>query len=145
MTPNPLKTVWEIAEQTMENAQYVMMLDKNIEKIAKNIKNTSFEPIGMPDVPLGEDINSGLILYELHAAAVNYCYWYGKHDVRPNNAGATKMYQLLDEAYKEAVKIIKQQRKKLDAVAKALLEKETLDREAFEKIVGKKKEKSIDK
>ena len=35
-------------------------------------------------------------------------------------------------------KLIKEKRKLLDKVSKALLEKETLDRDQFEKIVGKK-------
>ncbi|MCX7956173.1 MAG: ATP-dependent zinc metalloprotease FtsH [Patescibacteria group bacterium] len=46
--------------------------------------------------------------------------------------------KILDEAYKKAVKIIKEKRKLLDQVAQALLEKESLDEEEFEKIVGKK-------
>ncbi len=46
--------------------------------------------------------------------------------------------KIVDSAYKEAVVLVKKNRKKLDAVADALIEKETLDREEFEKIVGKK-------
>lgn len=46
---------------------------------------------------------------------------------------------IMDKTYKEAVAIIKKERRTLDAVSKALLDKETLDRDAFEKIVGKKK------
>ena len=41
--------------------------------------------------------------------------------------------------YKAAQIILRKQRTKLDKVAKALLEKETLDTEEFEKIAGKKK------
>ena len=46
--------------------------------------------------------------------------------------------KFLDEGYKAAVKLIKEKRKLLDKVSSALLEKETLDRDDFEKIVGKK-------
>jgi len=46
--------------------------------------------------------------------------------------------KIIDTAYKEAVALIKKYKKDLDKVAKALLEKETLDRDEFEKIVGKK-------
>jgi cell division protease FtsH len=49
---------------------------------------------------------------------------------------ATK--KILDEGYKAAVKLIKEKRKLLDRVSSALLEKETLDRDDFEKIVGTK-------
>lgn len=46
--------------------------------------------------------------------------------------------KFLDDGYKHAVKIIKEKRKLLDKVSQALMEKETLDRDDFEKIVGKK-------
>lgn len=44
--------------------------------------------------------------------------------------------KIMDAAYKSALAIIKKQKKILDAVAKKLLEVETIDREQFEKIVG---------
>lgn len=46
--------------------------------------------------------------------------------------------KILNDAYKKASKILKEKRKLLDEVAKALIEKESLDQEEFEKIVGKK-------
>jgi cell division protease FtsH len=46
--------------------------------------------------------------------------------------------KILDTGYKAAVKLVKEKRKLLDKVSKALLEKETLDRDDFEKIVGTK-------
>jgi len=50
----------------------------------------------------------------------------------------TEVKKILDTGYKAAVKLIKEKRKLLDKVSEALLEKETLDRDQFEKIVGKK-------
>jgi cell division protease FtsH len=44
--------------------------------------------------------------------------------------------KILDTGYKAAVKLVKEKRKLLNKVSKALLEKETLDRDDFEKIVG---------
>jgi cell division protease FtsH len=46
--------------------------------------------------------------------------------------------RILDEGYKQAEEILKKHKLKLDKVAKALLDTETLDTEEFEKIVGKK-------
>lgn len=46
--------------------------------------------------------------------------------------------KILDACYKNAEKIVKDKRKILDKVSSALIEKETLDRDDFEKIVGKK-------
>lgn len=46
--------------------------------------------------------------------------------------------KILDSCHKEAVRLIRTKRKLLDKVSEKLLEKETLDRDEFEKIVGKK-------
>ncbi|MBI2593126.1 ATP-dependent metallopeptidase FtsH/Yme1/Tma family protein [Candidatus Daviesbacteria bacterium] len=47
--------------------------------------------------------------------------------------------KIIDKAYKLAKELLVKNRTKLDKVAKALLDKETLDTVEFEKIVGKKK------
>ncbi|MCH7552359.1 ATP-dependent zinc metalloprotease FtsH [Patescibacteria group bacterium] len=47
--------------------------------------------------------------------------------------------RLIADAQKTAEKIIKQKRKMLDTIATALIEKETIERAEFEKIVGKQK------
>lgn len=46
--------------------------------------------------------------------------------------------QIMESCYKEASRILKKDKGKLDKVAQELMKKETLDREDFEKIVGKK-------
>lgn len=51
----------------------------------------------------------------------------------------SEVKKIIDAAYLKAQVILRKHRNKLDAVAKALLEKETLDTEEFEKIVGAKK------
>ena len=50
--------------------------------------------------------------------------------------------KILDSCHKSAIKLIKEKRKLLDKVSEKLLEKETLDRDEFEKIVGLKTPKS---
>ena len=47
--------------------------------------------------------------------------------------------KILNSCYERAKQILKEHKKELDKVAEALLKKETLDQEEFEKIVGKKK------
>lgn len=46
--------------------------------------------------------------------------------------------KIMDHAHEQALVIVKKERKNLDKVAEALLKEETLDRDQFEKIVGKK-------
>jgi len=48
----------------------------------------------------------------------------------------SEVKRLMDEALATAKKILKERRETLDAIAAVLIEKETIEREAFEKIVG---------
>jgi len=67
--------------------------------------------------------------------------WYEPAQVSPSMQEKIdqEIKNIVDNSYKEASEIIKKERKTLNKVAEALLKKETLDREMFEKIVGKKK------
>ncbi|MBU1000049.1 AAA family ATPase [Patescibacteria group bacterium] len=56
-----------------------------------------------------------------------------------HNAVDCEVRKITDSCFKAAQDILRKHRVKLDAVAKALLEKETLEGDEFEKIVGKKK------
>ena len=49
-----------------------------------------------------------------------------------------EVIKLMDASYIQALKIVKEKRKLLDKVGKALIKEETLDSLAFEKLVGKK-------
>ncbi|MBI2020841.1 ATP-dependent zinc metalloprotease FtsH [Candidatus Daviesbacteria bacterium] len=51
----------------------------------------------------------------------------------------TQVKKIIDACYKQAQIILQKNKLKLDKVAKALLEKETLESEEFESLVGKKK------
>jgi len=46
--------------------------------------------------------------------------------------------KITDEGYKDAIGILSKLRKKLDILAQALLQKETLEAEEFEKLIGSK-------
>ncbi len=48
--------------------------------------------------------------------------------------------KIIDSAYKDAMTLLRKNRKLLDAVANKLLKDETINRDQFEKIVGKKKD-----
>jgi cell division protease FtsH len=50
-----------------------------------------------------------------------------------------EMKRIVDEAYKKSLEILKKNKKKLDLIAKKLLEQETIDEDEFEKLMGKKK------
>lgn len=56
-----------------------------------------------------------------------------------HDAVDAEIKKIIDTSYKNAQDLLRKYRTKLDAVAKSLLEKETLESDEFEKIVGKKK------
>lgn len=68
--------------------------------------------------------------------------WYEPMNISPSMQEEVdkEVKGIIQDSYNEAVKIIKKHKESLDEVADRLLEKETLGREEFEKIVGKKPE-----
>ena len=66
--------------------------------------------------------------------------WYEPAQISPATQEKidNEIKKITDSCYKEAVKLTKENRKKLDKVVERLLIKETLDREEFESIVGEK-------
>jgi len=69
--------------------------------------------------------------------------WYEPAQVSPamQEKVDNEINKIIEKAYSEAAALIKKEKGKLDKVVEKLLKKETLDREDFEKIVGKKNSK----
>ncbi|OGM19896.1 cell division protein FtsH [Candidatus Woesebacteria bacterium RIFCSPHIGHO2_01_FULL_38_10] len=66
--------------------------------------------------------------------------WYEPAQVSPamQEKVDVEIKRIIDAAYKAAEKIVKEKRKLIDSLVELLLKKETIDKEDFEKIVGKK-------
>ena len=64
--------------------------------------------------------------------------WYEPSNISPamQEKVDLEIKKIIDSSYRQAVAIVKKERKKLDAVVTALLKKETLTRDEFEKIVN---------
>lgn len=64
--------------------------------------------------------------------------WYEPSNISPamQEKVDLEIKKIIDSSYRQAVAIVKKERKKLDAVVAALLKKETLTRDEFEKIVN---------
>ena len=92
---NLVESVYEISESFMKNPLYVEMDEEQIQVIANDMIDQGKPSFPLPDV---ESDYKGVLL-ELVAASVNYCYWYGKHDIRPNGSSSTTMYELLQTAF----------------------------------------------
>jgi hypothetical protein len=93
-----LNTVFETAYKFMNNPLHVTINEKNLERLAHNMKAAGITKF--PNELNLDEINAKTeIKLELLASSINYCYWYGRADIRPCNASSTLMYDLLRESY----------------------------------------------
>lgn len=106
-----VKGVLELANEFMAKSDHVTINEACINGYCNIIReDINKEPyfMGEPKISLIEDRDidriSQIVLYELMAGAVNYKYWYGRYDVRPNEACANKMYSTLDKTFGQIIK-----------------------------------------
>ncbi len=104
-----IKNVFDISEEFVEKSFYVFINKNKIEEVAENIKkelkNYENQWLDYPEcIKNGKEKHHEyeLVAYELIANSINYCYWYCKYNIRPNNSGSTLMYKLLNESFEEA-------------------------------------------
>ena len=104
-----IKNVFNMSEEFMRKRGYVFIQKNKIEEVAKDIKKELKDYkdhwLGYPEcIKNGKEKHQEyeLVAYELIANSINYCYWYGKFDIRPNKSSSTLMYKLLDESFEEA-------------------------------------------
>ena len=91
-----VEDVFEIAESFMEKPEHVRINYTKINNIADTMLAAGKIKFPFPD----EDDNVfKSIVLEIVAASINYCYWYGRHNVRPNNSSSTRMYELVMQAF----------------------------------------------
>jgi hypothetical protein len=100
--------VWDMVDSFTRIPRHVRINEDKVSELAEKIKKTvepyhKHKPWGPPNIPFKtyaeQPVRDSIVIqYELIAATVNYQYWYGRHDIRPNDSSAVKMYQLLDES-----------------------------------------------
>lgn len=105
--------VWSLANEFVDSAKLVSINDEVISKVAKDVvrwkevlyanKASRCALWNFPKCidPVDSKAIQKMFLFELIANSVNYCYWYGRYDIRPNGASSTKMESLLGESFDE--------------------------------------------
>ena len=88
-------SVYEIAEKFMTNPVYVSINFERLDEVAAKMKTIS--PPEFPTVK--EDNVFKAVLLQLVGGAVNYCYWYGRDDIRPCGASSSLMYKNLERSF----------------------------------------------
>lgn len=88
--------VFELSGEFMENPQYVDIIDDNVYTLAEHMATIGITPF--PSQSTGENCRV-ILMKELVASSINYCYWYGKSDIRPGGCGSGLMYDLVNLAF----------------------------------------------
>lgn len=100
---NYIESAYKLAEDICRNPKYVFQCQDvkgqcEHSWIAFDISEQEDTWWGMPSNIEAGDIKR-LIIYELLACSINYCYWYGNPNIRPNGSSSTKLYKIMDEAF----------------------------------------------
>ncbi len=93
---NLINDVFDLAEEFMSNPRYVDILDERIDIMAADMLETGITPFPLQST--GENFRV-VLMKELVASSINYCYWYGKHDIRPGGCGSGLMYDLVNKTF----------------------------------------------
>lgn len=88
--------VFELSEKFMQGSEYVKLNDNFIRMTADVMLETGITPF--PPESSGEDLYI-ICWKELIASSINYCYWYGKSSIRPNESSSTTMYGAVNTAF----------------------------------------------
>ena len=90
-----IQNVFDISKQALHQPKkYVILNNEKIDKLADKMKQDGIVSF-FKKVP--EDNAYLDTIIELVASSINYCYWYGVHNIRPNSVSSTSMY---DDVYK---------------------------------------------
>ena len=103
-----IESVLDISQEIMAHPKHVFLCEEQIEELALvfaqkekdvltdwSFSNWEFD---------GKKIQAKyIILCEIIASSINYCYWYGSSKVRPLGSSSTKMYDLLRAAVLQSV------------------------------------------
>lgn len=101
-----IKSVFDIAEKFMEDPKHVLISKSMLRSLVSIMEEEG--PKKFPNELNVEEVNLiDEIKLELLADSINYCYWYGSSNIRPNNTSTVLMYELLNKTYARHQKIDK--------------------------------------
>ena len=90
-----VEDVYEIAESFMKDPKYVRINNGEIDLVSNDMKLVGTSTFPIPE----EKKHLKAIILEIVAASINYCYWYGRSDIRPGGANSTLMYDLVVNSF----------------------------------------------
>lgn len=95
---NLIENVFEISEKLLYTEPMNLAINEEaIQKLSKEMKKEGIIPF---DMPHDKNTNRGALI-ELIASSINYCYWYGNSNVRPNEVHSGEMYALVEKTFQD--------------------------------------------
>jgi len=92
------ESVFEISEKFLDSKSPVKINDYVISITSKQMLDQGVKRF--PIKKITQDHIYQAVLQEFVGCAINYCYWYGLSNIRPNESSSTKMYSLVETAFK---------------------------------------------
>jgi len=95
-----IQEIYDLAEDVLNTEDHVRINYENVEKLGKKMLSEGIQPFFIQN---DTGYQTGIyieILKELVASSINYCYWYGCCDIRPNGSSSTKMYDIVNCEFK---------------------------------------------
>lgn len=94
MNFKPIETVFEISKNFLKDSKYVKINNSSVIKLSRIMKDT---PVVIP--VLAPSNLEGEVIRDILKNSINYCYWYGRYDIRPNDSCASKLGNIVDECF----------------------------------------------
>ena len=91
------ESVFEISKEFLKKDSIVFINEKGIEDTSILMINKGVKKFPIKEIT--KDHIYQAVVQEFVGCAINYCYWYGISDVRPNQASSGKMYSLVGDAF----------------------------------------------
>jgi len=104
-----IESVWDLSGEVCSDLRHIEINKDGISKLSEEISQwlaKTEKSVPWPK-PEGITLDSDIVLYELIANSVNYCYWFGDDTLRPGGAQSTKMCDLLTQSFQEMIKLRK--------------------------------------
>jgi hypothetical protein len=95
---NLSEDVFEVARQFTNQPKFVKINYGRLYEISDEIKKDYLKdsnPIKKTDIKFKD------ILIEIVANSINYCFWYGTSEVRPNQSSSTNLYKIIYECFED--------------------------------------------
>ncbi len=91
---NLILDVEDLANEFMKNPSWIQIDHDRVAELADKMIATGIKPF-----PSTKENHRVIVLKELVASSINYCYWYGSSNIRPNNCGSSLMYEIVNNVF----------------------------------------------